>query len=67
MLSFSPLDVLNENLDLIGSVAEGFPTYSPGMGSVLHCHDVIMPAPHYLTLLFSTVTSLKDGAIVTSG
>ena len=28
MLSFFPLDVLDENLDLIESVSEGFPTYS---------------------------------------
>ena len=28
MLSFSPRDVLDEFLDLIGSVSDGFPTYS---------------------------------------
>ena len=28
MLSFFPRDVLDEILDLIGSVSEGFPTYS---------------------------------------
>ena len=28
MLSFLPRDVLNEIWDLIGSVSEGFPTYS---------------------------------------
>ena len=28
MLSFSPRDVLDETLDLIESVSEGFPTYS---------------------------------------
>ena len=27
MLSFFPRDVLDEILDLIGSVSEGFPTY----------------------------------------
>ena len=27
MLSFFPLDVLDEIWDLIGSVSEGFPTY----------------------------------------
>ena len=28
VLSFFPRDVLGENLDLIESVSEGFPTYS---------------------------------------
>ena len=34
VLSFFPRDVLDEILNLIGSVSEGFPSYS--------CHSIIM-------------------------
>ena len=43
MLSFFPRDVLDENLDLIESVSEGFPTYffsvwlPPQYGGSLSC------------------------------
>ena len=35
MLSFFPRNVLNEILDLIETVSEGFPTYSNGIAHAL--------------------------------
>ena len=37
VLSFFPRDVLDENLDLIESVSEGFPTYSCNNMNVQNC------------------------------
>ena len=44
MLSFSPRDVLDEILDLIESVSDGFPTYSLVISfviSLIHSYPVI--------------------------
>ena len=43
MLSFFPRDVLDETLDLIESVSEGFPTYSSIKPSVLFSFLLSVP------------------------
>ena len=35
MLSFFPRDVLDEIWDLVGSVSEGFPTYTGKKGKII--------------------------------
>ena len=55
VLSFFPRDVLDEILNLIGSVSEGFPSYSPTYS--LPMVDVVTPKSHKRTgLLKLTAT-----------
>ena len=42
MLSFFPQDVLDDILNLIESVSEGFPTYSSFAHSFTHSHSILI-------------------------
>ena len=73
VLSFFPLDVLNEIWDLIESVSEGFLTYSWVCHSVLvryiiHLYCLAVQAGFYSEVVeWSTLDGRVPGSILTQG
>ena len=57
MLSFFPLDVLDEIWDLVGSVSEGFPSYSSKYKGENLRHDHALITVN----IFSTKNNLQAG------
>ena len=68
VLSFFPRDVLDEILNLIGSVSEGFPSYSYTVGQMLKNNiegiNIVTLLPLLLLFFFSKVKFLNILTIV---
>ena len=60
MLSFFPRDVLDEIMDLIGSVSEGFPTYFCTSELLCLCCVEILKNLHVHSFNALIITILRD-------